>query len=410
MTHRLLVLAWWRQRPRGFDVLLALALFVAALATSHVSLQALEATEPGFAMPGRAALVLGLAATTLPLAFRRRFPLVALVISCAGFLFARIVADSVEATVTAVALAIAVYSAAAYSPHPLRHVACGGAVAAIMVRLWVEVSGPIAPVVPNQWALRVMALVANLWLLLAMWALGAAIRRGTVRADELRRQTAALAAEREERARSAVFEERVRIARELHDVVAHHVSVMGVQAGAARLTMAADPARASDNLAAIEASSRDAVNELHRLLGFLRRDGESDQRVPRPDVAAIRALASNVTHNLDVAIRVEGRERPLPQTLALSAYRIVQEALTNVVKHASASRVEVALRFLPRSLSIDVIDDGTGGGDGPLTAGLGLLGMRERVGLHGGTIDAGPRSGGGFAVHVTLPTDGAEPA
>ncbi|MDP1848563.1 MAG: sensor histidine kinase [Solirubrobacteraceae bacterium] len=242
------------------------------------------------------------------------------------------------------------------------------------------------------------------------WFAGLALRERAGQAEAAQERAVRAEREREENARRAVFEERVRIARELHDVVAHHVSMMGVQAGAARMVIDRDPAKARDALAAIEASSRQAVDELHRLLGFLRQAGDADDLAPSPGVSQLPSLAAGMSDSdLAVEVGVEGEARPLPPTVDVSAYRIVQEALTNTLKHAGASRADVRLRYAPGALELEIVDDGrgagaaTGGGSG-----LGLIGMRERAALHGGQLTAGPVPGGGFAVRVTLPTaDGA---
>jgi len=242
------------------------------------------------------------------------------------------------------------------------------------------------------------------------WFAGVTLRERAGRAVEAQGRAIRAEREREENARRAVFEERVRIARELHDVVAHHVSMMGVQAGAARMVIDRDRSRAKDALAVIEASSRQAVDELHRLLGFLRQAGDADDLAPSPGVRQLHRLAAGMGDSeLAVHVGVEGDERPLPPTVDVSAYRIVQEALTNTLKHAQASRADVRLRYWPGELEVEIIDDGLGGagppGDG---SGLGLIGMRERAALHGGRLRAGPEPGGGFAVRVHLPTqDGA---
>jgi signal transduction histidine kinase len=219
-------------------------------------------------------------------------------------------------------------------------------------------------------------------------------------------RTVALEEQREANARRAVFDERVRIARELHDVVAHHVSVMGVQAGAARLIMNRDPDRAAAALASIEASSRQAVEELHRLLGFLRQSGDADELSPQPGLAQLTDLAASMANSgLAVTLACEGNRRPLPPTVDVSAYRIVQEALTNILKHAHAAHATVNVRYLPTAVQIDVLDDGrTQPQPVGERSGLGLIGMRERAGLHGGTLVAQPRDDGGFAVQATLPT------
>jgi signal transduction histidine kinase len=243
------------------------------------------------------------------------------------------------------------------------------------------------------------------------WLAGFALRERAAQAASSEERALGAEREREENARRAVFAERVRIARELHDVVAHHVSMMGVQAGAARVVIDRDQAKAKDALAAIETSSRQAVGELHRLLGFLRQAGDPDDLAPQPGVGQLaRLVASMSDTQLAVDITVEGETRPLPPTVDVSAYRIVQEALTNTLKHAQASHAEVHLRYWPDELEVEVVDDGRGAvnGSGHQDGGLGLIGMRERAALHGGRLTAGAAPGGGFTVRVRLPApDGA---
>jgi signal transduction histidine kinase len=239
------------------------------------------------------------------------------------------------------------------------------------------------------------------------WLAGFALRERSAQAASSEQRALTAERKREENARQAVFTERVRIARELHDVVAHHVSMMGVQAGAARVVIDRDPGKAKDALAAIESSSRQAVAELHRLLGFLRQDGEEDGLAPQPGVAQLERLAASMSDTqLAVDLTVEGDVRPLPHMVDVSAYRVVQEALTNTLKHARASHAHVHLRYWPGELEVEVADDGrgVGNGAGPNDSGLGLIGMRERAALHGGRLSAGPAPGGGFAVRVRLPT------
>ena len=238
------------------------------------------------------------------------------------------------------------------------------------------------------------------------WFAGFALRERSGQAEAAQQRATEAEREREESARRAVFEERVRIARELHDVVAHHVSMMGVQAGAARMVVDRDPGKAKEALAAIETSSRQAVDELHRLLGFLRQAGETDDLAPNPGMSQLPGLVAGMRRSdLAVEVDVEGEERPLPPTVDVSAYRIVQEALTNTLKHGGASRADVRLRYGPGELELEIVDDGRGAGDPSQTGGgLGLIGMRERAALHGGQLTAGPVSGGGFAVRVRLPT------
>ncbi len=243
--------------------------------------------------------------------------------------------------------------------------------------------------------------------LMAMaWFLGLALHERAGQAEAAQERAIQAEREREKSARRAVFEERVRIARELHDVVAHHVSMMGVQAGAARIVIDIDRDKAKGALAAIEASSRQAVDELHRLLGFLRQDGDTDDLAPTPGVGQLASLAAAMSDtDLVVDVDMEGVQRPLPPTVDVSAYRIVQEALTNTLKHAGASHADVRLRYGPGKLELEIVDDGHGASAVSETgSGLGLIGMRERAALHGGQLTAGPVPGGGFAVRVTLPT------
>jgi signal transduction histidine kinase len=239
------------------------------------------------------------------------------------------------------------------------------------------------------------------------WLAGFGLRERSALAASAEERALGAEQKREANARQAVFAERVRIARELHDVVAHHVSMMGVQAGAARVVIDRDQGKAKDALTAIETSSRQAVSELHRLLGFLRQDGDEDGLAPQPGVAQIGGLVASMSDTqLAVDLTVEGEARALPQMVDVSAYRIVQEALTNTLKHARASHAEVHLRYWPDELELEVVDDGRGARNGKANrdSGLGLIGMRERAGLHGGTLTAGPGPGGGFAVRVRLPT------
>jgi signal transduction histidine kinase len=233
--------------------------------------------------------------------------------------------------------------------------------------------------------------------------------RGAVRGRQLRAEALAARAElleREQavRASEAVAEERARIARELHDLVAHNVSVMVIQAGAERHALPDEQKATRETLESIEQSGRQALAEARRLLGVLRRDGEREQLEPQPGVGQIDVLVEQVQKaGLAVRLAIDGEPVALPAGLDLCVYRVVQEGLTNALKHAGRAHAEVCLRYAPRALDVDICDDGAGGptnGDG---AGHGLIGMRERVALYGGTLDAGPRAGGGFEIHAHLP-------
>jgi signal transduction histidine kinase len=208
----------------------------------------------------------------------------------------------------------------------------------------------------------------------------------------------------------AVAEERRRIARELHDVVAHHVSVMGVLATGSRRMLARDPAAADEALATIEATGRTALREMRRLLTVLRADAEpAGELAPQPGLAGVEGLVEQMREaGLPAALKVEGVPGPLDPGVALTVYRIVQEALTNALKHAGAAAVEVRLLFAPHELIVEICDTGRGPQLGANAVGHGLLGMRERVMLYGGTLRTGPRPGGGYRVYAKIPVDSTE--
>jgi len=229
------------------------------------------------------------------------------------------------------------------------------------------------------------------------------IRSRNRRTLELERLTVELEAERDARAHEAVTVERARIARELHDVVAHNISVMGVQAAAASRIMQGDEPDVRRALVAIETTGRATVDEMRRMLGILRRSDDELALAPQPSLRDLDALIEQVrAAGLDVDARIEGEPRALPAGLDLSAYRIVQEALTNALKYAAPAHVEVVVRYQENAIVLEVVDDGAGSSGGRGT-GNGLVGMRERVALFGGDLWAGKRAEGGWALHATLP-------
>ena len=209
--------------------------------------------------------------------------------------------------------------------------------------------------------------------------------------------------ERDVAAREAVVEERARIARELHDAVAHNVSMMVVQAGAERRVLGADSGATREVLQTIEQIGRSALTEMRRLVGMLRTDS-ADMLAPQPRLADLPTLMTQVREaGLPVEFQVDGKSRELPVGIELSAYRIVQEALTNALKHAGQASAAVRLRYGPEALELEITDDGGGIPATVPGGGHGLAGMRERVILYGGKFDAAARPGGGFAVRVLLP-------
>ena len=207
--------------------------------------------------------------------------------------------------------------------------------------------------------------------------------------------------ERDVAAREAVVEERARIARELHDVIAHNVSMMVVQAGAERRLL--ERGSTQEVLESIEQIGRGALTEMRRLVGMLRSDAD-DPLAPQPGLDDLPTRVTQVREaGLPVELRIEGEQRELSAGVELSAYRIVQEALTNALKHAGDARAEVRVRYGPDSLELEIADDGAGAAAHASSGGHGLVGMRERAALYGGRLDAGRRASGGFAVRVVLP-------
>jgi signal transduction histidine kinase len=237
------------------------------------------------------------------------------------------------------------------------------------------------------------------------WLIGKGLQRYRDLTTSLRAQAIQLEQEREERARLAVALERARIARELHDVIAHSVSVMVVQAAAERKVLGQEREQTRDVLEMIERTGRQALVELRRMLGVLRKTDDPLQLTPQPGLADLDTLLDQVREaGLPVALHVEGTGVPLPAGVELSAYRIVQEALTNALKHAEHARADVTLRYLAGSLELSVVNDGGGPTAGPASSGgHGLNGMRERVAMLGGSLRAEPRQSGGFAVTASLP-------
>jgi signal transduction histidine kinase len=333
---------------------------------------------------------------TMPLAARRRFPGTVLAICVASGL--AIGALFLPPEFLGPAILVAVYSVAAYGS---RWVALAGLAAAELGLAAVQlIQGRFGE--PAAWVQ--FALIIG-----AAWLLGYFVGDRHVYAARLEERTAELEQAREELARRAVAEERLRLARELHDVVAHSMSVIAVQSGVGAHVAESRPEEVGKALSAIEATSRATLEELRRLLGVLRQDSESQASLsPVPGLADLDSLLGEVAKaGLAVRLRVEGTPSPLPAGVDLSAYRIVQEALTNVVKHAGPARAQVTIGYRDQDVTVEVTDDGRGAaalaGDGRGGTGHGLVGMRERVAAFGGDLETGPRPGGGFRVAARLP-------
>jgi signal transduction histidine kinase len=329
-------------------------------------------------------------------AFRRRRPLLAGSVALVCNVTLIIVAGSPG---TAVAPAIAWFCA-------LYAIAVWTDTRGFLIGIAVLVGGNAATLIGDT----ARAHVRDTWLftivpIVAMLLVRRAVRDRQLRADTLAARAELLEREQELRAQEAVVEDRARIARELHDLVAHNVSVMVVQAGAERVALGEEQASTRAVLASIEQAGRQALAEARRLLGMLRRNGDGEGLEPQPSIDQIDLLVEQIERaGLPVRLDVEGERVPLPAGVDLCAYRIVQEGLTNALKHAGAAQAEVLLRYEPRGLGVEVRDNGRGNGsangDG---AGHGLIGMRERVSLYGGALQTGPRDGGGFEIRAHLP-------
>jgi signal transduction histidine kinase len=238
----------------------------------------------------------------------------------------------------------------------------------------------------------------------AAWLGGLALGVRLEEAAEAKERAARAEQEQEEQARTAVAEERQRIARELHDVVAHSVSVMTVQAGGVRRLLHADQQRERAALEQIEQTGRQALAEMRRLLGILRQPTDEPARAPQPGMASLGALIQQMREaGLPVDYRIRGEPRPLPPGIDVSAYRIVQEALTNALKYAGPARAEVMVSYGREVLQLDVVNDGVVDQDNGGESGHGLVGMHERVALYGGKLEIGPLGDRGFAVRALLP-------
>jgi signal transduction histidine kinase len=386
--------AWWLRRLRAnpwwFDSALALA--AAGLSTALFVFYSTTKSLPR----GTFALGCGLMLLhTLPLAARRRFPLAVLATSVvSGLAFAAL---DLTPDLLWMTLLVAVYSVATYGD---RWVSLAGLAVA-------ELGWAAIQLTPGRF--QAPTVLSNALLIAAAWLLGHFVGVRRLNVLQLEERTAELEQAREELARRAVTEERLRLARELHDVVAHAMSVIAVQSGVGAHIANTQPKEAAKALAAIEATSRAALEELRRLLGVLRQaDEPPGDLAPVPGLADLEGLLAEVAKaGLAVKLQVNGTRPPLPAGVDLSAYRIVQEALTNVVKHAGPARAQVTIGYRDQEVTVEVTDDGRGAvtstSDGRAGTGHGLIGMRERVQAFGGDLQVGPRPDGGFRVAARLP-------
>jgi signal transduction histidine kinase len=325
---------------------------------------------------------------TLPLAWRRRSPLVVVVVVMSAFAAQSLILDPTPTPdVELVPAVIAVYSVGAAANRWLSVAGLSVSLAAGLI--WLGIGDFLLPTV----------------LFGGAWFAGRLVQKRQLYAQAFAERARVLELERDANARVAAAEERVRIAREMHDAVGHSVSVMVVQAGAERLALGDERPATREALLAIERTGREALAEMSRLLGILRKDGEGLSLAPRPSLAQIDALVQTIREaGVPVELHIEGKPRDLSPGVDVSAYRIVQEALTNVVKHAGPASAVVVVRYGRRSVEVEVTDDGRGSANGS-ASGHGLVGMRERIELHGGKLQAGTRSTGGYAVKARLPLE-----
>ncbi len=384
---------WLREHSLAVDTAVAVALFAV--------LGALGAARGGGGALGLAAGLL------LPLALRRSRPVLAAAL-VATTAYTQVATLVPPAPADAGVLG-AVYALAAYAPRWATRLGLGLAL----------LGSVLAGVAYSEGDAAVAAVgaVLGLSLVSASWALGDVRRSRVAQLHALHERTRHLELERDAASRLAAAEERARIAREMHDVVAHSLSVVIAQADGGRYAAATEPAAATAALATIGETGRAALADMRRLLGVLS-TAESTGTAPQPGVDDLPELIAAVRGSgLPVEHMVQGHPRPLPRGLDLAVYRVVQESLTNVLKHAGpAARAEVVLRWQQRCLEVAVRDDGRGAasdsalegppGERDEDRGRGLVGMRERVALYGGRLTAAPRSGGGFAVDAALPYPG----
>ena len=343
----------------------------------------------------RAAVSAFYALTATALVWRRRHPLAVIFFIAAVDLVQFISIGASAGNGTLLPGLVAGYSVGAYCDVP---VAFAGVGAALAIGIAHELTNPNLPT--GRDVAR-----ASAWNLsfVAAWLLGAYLRTRRLYISELRERVAQGEREREDRAREAVAQERGRIARELHDAVAHGVSVMVVQAEAAEEVLYADPAAAQRALQKIEKTGREALGELRSLVGILRDPNRDAELAPQPGLSSLDRLIAQVDEaGIPIELRIEGEQRDLPPGVDLSAYRIVQEALTNVLKHAGRASASVVLDYRNDALVVEVADTGRGSGS-TNGQGHGLAGMRERAALLGGELDAHALDGGGFVVRAELP-------
>lgn len=375
---------WLLASDYGFHALIVVGAIEGAFEV--LADQALR-TPPWIAVPVNACVV-------LPLLARRLFPFAApasVWLSAAVFSFVdgRLIASTANIYVAGVVASLLLGNQRDARQAPLGlAIAVGGAII----------------VVYND-PLRTAGEFVSVPLLFAIvWVAGYALRTRTAQAEQADARAERLADERERTAKVAVADERVRLARELHDVIGHSVMVMTVQASAVRRLLKPEQHRERESLITVEQTGREALAEMRRLVGVLRNPEEAPSLAPQPSLSYIDRLVEHARETgLSADVVVEGDPVVLPGSIDLTAYRLVQEGLTNTIKHAEAHRAKVHVRYAPEYVEVEVCDDGRGIRGAADHGGHGLVGMRERVSIYGGELEAGPRREGGYRLWARLP-------
>ena len=337
--------------------------------------------------------VLAVLAATTPLLARRRYPAGVLVVAALGVVLASSV-DSGLVKGPFVSFLVGLTICFRFGMRPWRLQSVAGLGFVMGVAAFVELTAPNGKAGDFIWDAITFTIA---------WIIGFAVGDKYREVDEAKERAALAEREREERALRAVADERARIARELHDVVGHSVSVMTVQASAVRRLLEPDQERVGEALQVVEQTGREALAEMRRMVGVLRHAEEAPALAPQPSLGEIERLVQHARdRGLPVELSIEGDPVELATGIDLTAYRLVQEGLTNAIKHARAQQAEVVIRYANGHVELTVSDDGSGGGDGG-GSGHGLVGMRERVNVYGGELDAGPRPEGGFRLRARLP-------
>jgi signal transduction histidine kinase len=387
-------LTWFREHPLVPDAVLAVL-----LATGGIVLAYALPVGPWQPRPSSTLSVTLSALGCLALVMRRRRPF-ALLCGLEAVQATLVLTQGSAPLLLGVAMMITLYTVAAHHGLAL-------SLAALIINLFVFLllisMADKGEMPPGQ--------VLNAVFPVTIWVIGRSVRLRRAYLAELRDRAERLEAARESDTRAARAEERSRIARELHDVVAHHVSVMTVQAAAARRVLTSNPEAATEALSAIETMGRTAMSEMRNIVGVLRTDGTGPaERGPQPGLHELPSLVEQMREaGLNTQLWLEGEQAPLPPGIDLAAYRLIQEALTNTLRHAGpAARAWVTVRHEPGEFTVHIEDDGLGTGGRAQRAegrrsGHGLVGIRERVALYGGILRIGPRPGGGFEVRARFP-------